>query len=106
VPEKQRERGKDQRYGRKTSKIDERRLQSFKISAEKVRNDLEGAIINMYAHLHLFQNVIIIDQNNQIHEKLTQYGIIREGITNISKWIEKIQMHHLSYIDNQRWKGR
>jgi ribosomal protein L24 len=72
-------------------KIDERSLQSFKISAEKVRNELEGAIIDMYAHLHLFQNVaaIIIDQNNQIQVKLTQYNIIREGITDIDRWIEE-----------------
>jgi molecular chaperone DnaK (HSP70) len=72
-------------------KIDERSLQSFKISAEKVRNELEGAIIDMYAHLHLFQNVaaIIIDQNNQIQVKLTQYNIIHEGINDIDRWIEE-----------------
>ena len=29
----------------------------FKASMGKVRNELEGAIINMYANLHLFQNV-------------------------------------------------
>ena len=48
--------------------IDERSLQSFKISVEKVRNGLEGAIIDMYTHLHLFQNVvaIVIEKNNQI----------------------------------------
>jgi hypothetical protein len=48
--------------------IDERSLLNFKASVEKVRNDLEGAIIDMYANLHLFQNVvaIVIDQNNQI----------------------------------------
>jgi hypothetical protein len=35
-------------------------------SVEKVRNDLEGAIIDMYANLQLFQNVvaIVIEQNN------------------------------------------
>jgi hypothetical protein len=37
--------------------IDERSLLNFKASVEKVRNDLEGAIIDMYANLHLFQNV-------------------------------------------------
>ena len=49
-------------------KIDERSLLNFKASAEKVRNDLEGAIIDMYANLHLFQNVVatVIEQNNWI----------------------------------------
>jgi cell division septum initiation protein DivIVA len=49
-------------------RIDERSLQSFKVSVEKVKSELEEAIIDMYAHLHLFQDVamIIIEQNNQI----------------------------------------
>jgi hypothetical protein len=70
-------------------KIDERSLLNFKASAEKVRNDLEGAIIDMYANLHLFQNVAatIIDQNNQIQMQLTQYNTIREGIADIDTWI-------------------
>jgi len=53
--------------------IDERILQSFKINVDKVRNELEGDIIDMYAHLHLFQNVsaIIINQNNRIQVKMT-----------------------------------
>jgi cell division septum initiation protein DivIVA len=48
-------------------KIDERSLLNFKASAEKVRNELEGAIIDMYANLHLFQNVVatVIEQNNR-----------------------------------------
>jgi len=29
----------------------------FKANVGKVRNELEGAIINMYTNLHLFQNV-------------------------------------------------
>jgi cell division septum initiation protein DivIVA len=46
--------------------IDERSLLNFKTNTEKVRNDLEGAIIDMYANLHLFQNVAatVIEQNN------------------------------------------
>jgi hypothetical protein len=46
--------------------IDERILLNFKVSAEKVRNDLEGSIIDMYFNLHLFQNVAakVIDENN------------------------------------------
>jgi hypothetical protein len=54
-------------------KIDERSLLNFKASAEKVRNDLEGAIIDMYANLHLFQNAatIVIDQNNRIQMQRT-----------------------------------
>jgi hypothetical protein len=72
-------------------KVDERSLQSFKVSVEKVRNDLEGAIIDMYAHLHLFQDAtsIVIDQNNQIQMKLAHYNTIHEGITDIDRWIEE-----------------
>jgi hypothetical protein len=72
-------------------KVDERSLQSFKVSAEKVRNDLEGAIIDMYAHLHLFQDAaaVVIDQNNQIQMKLAHYNTIREGIADIDRWIEE-----------------
>jgi hypothetical protein len=49
-------------------KIDERSLLNFKTSAKKVRNDLEGSIIDMYTNLHLFQNVAttVIEQNDQI----------------------------------------
>jgi hypothetical protein len=59
-------------------RIDERNLQSFRVSDEKVRRELEEAIIDMYAHLHLFQEAtaIIIEQNNQIQTKLTQYKTI------------------------------
>jgi hypothetical protein len=66
-------------------KIDERSLLNFKTSAEKVRNDLEGAIIDMYANLHLFQNVVatVIEQNNRIQMQLTQYNTICEGIADI-----------------------
>jgi len=47
-------------------KIDERSLLKFKASVEKVRNELEGSIINMYAIIHIFQDAssIVIDQNN------------------------------------------
>jgi predicted nuclease with TOPRIM domain len=66
-------------------KIDERSLLNFKTSMEKVRNDMEGAIIDMYANLHLFQNVaaIVIEQNDRIQMQLTQYNTIREGIAYI-----------------------
>jgi len=49
-------------------RIDERNLLSFKANARKVRNELEGAIIDMYSNLHLFQNIVatIIEQNNMI----------------------------------------
>jgi hypothetical protein len=72
-------------------KVDERSLQSFKVSAEKVRNELEGVIIDMYDHLHLFQDAatIVIDQNNQIQMKLTHYNTIHEGINDIDRWIEE-----------------
>jgi hypothetical protein len=60
---------------------------------EKVRNDLEGTIIDMFANLHLFQNVAatIIDQNNQIQMQLTQYNTNREGIADIDTWIVENQ---------------
>jgi predicted nuclease with TOPRIM domain len=47
-------------------KVDEGSLQSFKVSANKVRNYLEGSIIDIYAHLSLFQDAtsIVINQNN------------------------------------------
>ena len=53
--------------------IDERSLLNFKTNVEKVRNYLEGAIIDMYANIHLFQNVAttIISQNNRIQMQLT-----------------------------------
>jgi hypothetical protein len=46
--------------------IDEGSLINFNTSAKKVRNDLEGSIIDMYSNLHFFQNVatIVIGQNN------------------------------------------
>jgi hypothetical protein len=43
----------------------------------------------MYAHLHLFQEAttLIIEHNNQIQTKMTQYKTIQEGIDDIDKWI-------------------
>jgi hypothetical protein len=59
-------------------RIEEISLQSFKVSVEKVRSELDEAIIDMYANLHLFQDTtaIIIEQNNQIQITLTQYKTI------------------------------
>jgi hypothetical protein len=70
-------------------RIDERSLLSFKASAGKVRNELEDVIIDMYANIHLFQNVAatVIEQNNKIQMQLTQYNTIREGIADIDTWI-------------------
>jgi hypothetical protein len=89
-------------------KIDERSLLNFKASVERVRNDLEGAIIDMYANLHLFQNAvaIVIDQNNQIQVKLTQYNTICEGIADIDTWIAENLMHLLSCTDPQNQQER
>jgi hypothetical protein len=58
---------------------------------EIIRNDLEGAIIDMYANMNLFQNAtaIVINQKNQIQLKLTQYNTIREGKYDIDIWIAK-----------------
>jgi hypothetical protein len=46
-------------------KVDESSLQSLKFSDEKVRNDFKGAIIDMYAHLHLFQDATVIVINKK-----------------------------------------
>jgi hypothetical protein len=72
-------------------RLDEICLQSFKVYVEKVRNDLEGAIIDMYAHLHLFQNAttIVINQNYHIQMKLAHYKTIHEGIYDIDRWIKE-----------------
>jgi hypothetical protein len=49
-------------------RIDERSLLSFKVNTGKVRNELEDVIIDMYANIHLFQNIVatVIEQNNKI----------------------------------------
>jgi small-conductance mechanosensitive channel len=90
-------------------KIDERSLLNFKANVEKVRNELEGAIIDMYANLHLFQNVVatIIEQNDWIQMQLTQYNTIREGITDIDTWIaENPDAPPWSYTDPRNQQGR
>jgi len=48
--------------------IDEGILQSFKESTKKFRIELEEAIIDMYAHLHMFQEIVatIIDQQSRV----------------------------------------
>jgi hypothetical protein len=58
--------------------IDEGSLQSFKASAEKVRTKLEEAIIDMYTHLHLFQQTTstIIDQHSRVQAKNTHFNTI------------------------------
>jgi hypothetical protein len=52
-------------------KVDESSVQSFRESIEKVRIELEEAIIDMYAHMHLFQQetTTIIDQHGQVQAK-------------------------------------
>lgn len=71
--------------------IDERSLLSLNSSAKRVMNDLEGAIIGMYANIHLFQNavVIVIEENNQIQGNLIEYNTICEVLANINTWIAK-----------------
>jgi hypothetical protein len=58
---------------------------------ERVKNDLEASIIEMYANPNLFQNVVamVIDQNNVIQGNLTQYNTICKGIPDIDTWIAK-----------------
>jgi hypothetical protein len=72
-------------------KVDEGNLRSFKTSIEKIITDLEEALINMYDHLHMFQELatIIIDKHIMVETKLKQFNIIREGMKNIDTWITK-----------------
>jgi hypothetical protein len=46
------------------SKFDESSMHNFKASADKVRKELEYAIIDMYSHLHLFQKVVATIQRD------------------------------------------
>jgi hypothetical protein len=59
-------------------KVDESNMKNFKSSVDKVKRELEEAIIDMYVHLHLFQQVTttIIEKNSQVQEKLTQFNTI------------------------------
>jgi hypothetical protein len=72
-------------------RIDERNLQSFKSNVQKVRRELEDAIIEMYSHLHILHQATttIIENNNQIQKQLMQYNTICEGIIDIDRWITK-----------------
>jgi vacuolar-type H+-ATPase subunit I/STV1 len=73
-------------------KVDESSMQSFKASAEKVRKELEEAIIDMYAHLHLFQQEVatIIEKNSQIQEKLTQFNTSEKASTILTSGLQRI----------------
>jgi hypothetical protein len=89
-------------------KIDEGSLQSFKASAEKFRVELEEAIIDMYAHLHLFQQITttIIEQHSQVQAKNTQFNTIREGIVILTDGSQRIldapvELPHPSSIDRK-----
>jgi glutamate mutase epsilon subunit len=70
---------------------------------EKVRTKLEEAIIDMYTHLHMFQDIaaIIIDQHRMVQTKLTQFNTIQEGMNNIDTWITEnldapVELYHPS----------
>jgi hypothetical protein len=77
-------------------KIDEGNLHSFKGNKKKVRSELKEYFIDMYAPLHMFQDlvVIIINQHSTVKRNLTQFNIIREGMNNIDTWIvENLDTH-------------
>jgi hypothetical protein len=71
--------------------VHEGNLHSFKTSIEKIKTELEEALIDMYAHLHMFQDLasIIIDQHRMVQTKLTWFNIIWEGMKNIDTWIKE-----------------
>jgi hypothetical protein len=91
-------------------KVDESSVQSFRESAEKVRTELEEAIIDMYAHLHLFQQVTttIIDQHGQVQENLTQFNMIWERMSYIDQWIVEnpdapTELYHPSKMERKTY---
>jgi hypothetical protein len=51
----------------------------FRTKLEKVRTKLEEAIIDMYAHLHMFQDIVatIIEKHGIVKTKLTQFNTIQ-----------------------------
>jgi len=77
----------------KTVKIDGDNVKEVKANVEKVREELEESIIDMYADLHLFQQTTttIIEQHSQVQYKNTQFITIREGIGDIDIWIVEKQ---------------
>jgi hypothetical protein len=79
-----------------------------KSAPKKVRNELEGAIIDMYAHLHLFQNVatMVIEKNNHVQMKLSQYNTIHKGISDIDRWIEENPDAPPELYHHQKWRER
>jgi vacuolar-type H+-ATPase subunit I/STV1 len=85
-------------------RIDERTLQSFRGSVEKVRRELEQAIIDMYAHLNLFQEAttIIIENNNQIQTKLTRMLISVKALLTLIDESLKISMHLVNCTNHQK----
>jgi hypothetical protein len=57
---------------------------------EKVRTELEEAITDMYAHLHVFQQLAanIMEQHNHVQTKNIQLTTIQEGLDDIKIWIK------------------
>jgi hypothetical protein len=73
----------------KEQKKDEGNLGEFKTCDEKVRIVLEEAIIDMYAHVHVFHQLAanIMEQRNCVQTKNTQLTTISEGLYDIKRWI-------------------
>jgi hypothetical protein len=110
MPSKSGERGKDQELEEKLQqvKIDEGSLQIFKESTEKVRTKLEEAIIDMYSHLHMFQEIsaTIIDQQSRVKAKNTQMNTIQEGIDDIDRWIAENLDVQSNSLTLQAWREK
>jgi len=59
-------------------KINDGSIQIFNSSTKKVRREIEEDIIDMYAHLTMFWDMVatIIDQHNRVQTKLMQFNTI------------------------------
>jgi hypothetical protein len=89
-------------------KIDKGSLKEFKASAEKVRTELEEAIVDMYTHLYLFQQTTtaIMDQHGNVQDKNTHINIIRESMMILTNGLQRTPMHQSNDLALQTWRER
>jgi hypothetical protein len=70
--------------------------------------ELDEAIIDMYTHLHMFQEIVvtIINQQSRVQTKNTHMNTIRESIDDIDKWITEnndapVELPHPSSMERK-----
>jgi hypothetical protein len=75
----------------KHEKKEEGIMREFKAWIKNVRTMLEEDIMDMYAHLHVFQEVVssIMEKQIHVHTKNIQLATIIEGLDDIKRWISK-----------------